>query len=318
MKPLLCALCAGASECALEPQGADAARRRDRGSGGHDRWSPAIAILVGSASRPGSVCCSSPRLSVALGIVGAIDDIRPLPALPRLASPVRSAVWSCFPNAEIRVVSRAVPLVVEWAFLMLAGVWFVNLVNFMDGLDWITVAEMVPITAFIAALGWFGSCRRRFRARHRPPLCGALIGFALFQQARGEAFSRRCGVAAHRPSRRLASAATRRHRRACGRDPAAALLSGGRHHHAAAPPRPSREGVGGASQPFLPAGDRQRLFGDGGERACVRAQSRAGGAGGVDDRLADAVRAGRRAGSGCVLVGALLRRFATQAPEQVA
>ncbi len=35
--------------------------------------------------------------------------------------------------------------------------------------------------------------------------------------------------------------------------------------------------MGGASQPFLPAGDRQRLFGDGGERHRVRAQPRAGG-----------------------------------------
>ena len=31
-----------------------------------------------------------------------------------------------------------------------------NLVNFMDGLDLMTVAEIVPITAAMVLLGWLG------------------------------------------------------------------------------------------------------------------------------------------------------------------
>ena len=42
---------------------------------------------------------------------------------------------------------------VERALLLLGGVWFVNLVNFMDGIDWMTVAEIVPVTAGVALLG---------------------------------------------------------------------------------------------------------------------------------------------------------------------
>ena len=123
--------------------------------------------------------------------------------------------------------------------------------------------------------------RRRDGADHRPssPCSGSLpefadpVGFVAarplrraprlrpLQQARRAALPRRCGLAAHRPSRRLDAAAAGRNRRAHGRDPAAALLPDGRHHHPAAPPRAPREGVGGASQPFLPAGHRQRLFG---------------------------------------------------------
>ena len=59
------------------------------------------------------------------------------------------------------------------------ALWFVNLVNFMDGLDWMTVAEVVPLTATLAVIGLFGML---------PPaaiivslaLCGAMIGFAYF------------------------------------------------------------------------------------------------------------------------------------------
>jgi UDP-N-acetylmuramyl pentapeptide phosphotransferase/UDP-N-acetylglucosamine-1-phosphate transferase len=37
--------------------------------------------------------------------------------------------------------------------MSIAVLWFVNLVNFMDGIDWMTVAEVVPV---IAALAMFG------------------------------------------------------------------------------------------------------------------------------------------------------------------
>jgi UDP-N-acetylmuramyl pentapeptide phosphotransferase/UDP-N-acetylglucosamine-1-phosphate transferase len=65
--------------------------------------------------------------------------------------------------------------------LILAGTWFVNLVNFMDGLDWITVAEMVPVTAFIAMIGWLGFVPAEV-AVTAAALCGALVGFAPFNR----------------------------------------------------------------------------------------------------------------------------------------
>src|SRR6185437_2832470 len=59
--------------------------------------------------------------------------------------------------------------------------WFVNLVNFMDGLDWMTVVEVVPITAALAMLGLSGE----FPASATlvaAALCGAMIGFAPFNR----------------------------------------------------------------------------------------------------------------------------------------
>jgi UDP-N-acetylmuramyl pentapeptide phosphotransferase/UDP-N-acetylglucosamine-1-phosphate transferase len=57
----------------------------------------------------------------------------------------------------------------------------VNLVNFMDGLDWITVAEMAPVTAAIALLGWLGIVPDAVGIT-AAALCGALIGFSPFNK----------------------------------------------------------------------------------------------------------------------------------------
>jgi hypothetical protein len=47
--------------------------------------------------------------------------------------------------------------------------WFVNLVNFMDGLDWMTVTEVIPLTASLVA---FGSAEALLP-------CGTVIALAL-------------------------------------------------------------------------------------------------------------------------------------------
>jgi hypothetical protein len=74
--------------------------------------------------------------------------------------------------------------------LLLAGLWFVNLVNFMDGIDWMMVAEVVPVTAGVALVGALGAL---------PPeglvvalaLNGAMLGFApLTARSRGSSWRR--------------------------------------------------------------------------------------------------------------------------------
>jgi UDP-N-acetylmuramyl pentapeptide phosphotransferase/UDP-N-acetylglucosamine-1-phosphate transferase len=74
-----------------------------------------------------------------------------------------------------------VPLWLERGLAVVAGVWFVNLVNFMDGIDWITVAEMAPITAALMLFGVLGFAGQdvTFAAA---ALFGALIGFAPFNR----------------------------------------------------------------------------------------------------------------------------------------
>nr|WP_112662449.1 glycosyl transferase [Microvirga flavescens] len=123
---------------------------------------------------------------IVLAILGAIDDIRPLPVLPRFLLQGLAVAAVVAPLTFTGNTILPVPAWIEFAILLFAGLWFVNLVNFMDGLDWITVAEMVPITAFIAFIGFAGF--GPIRALPSPVaimaacLCGALIGFAPFNK----------------------------------------------------------------------------------------------------------------------------------------
>jgi UDP-N-acetylmuramyl pentapeptide phosphotransferase/UDP-N-acetylglucosamine-1-phosphate transferase len=118
---------------------------------------------------------------VVLALVGAIDDVRGLGPGPRLLVQIVAVgivIWSL--PADFHVVPR-LPWPVERALLLLGGVWIVNLVNFMDGLDWMTVAEVVPVSAGVVLLGAIGTA---------PPLAvlialallGAIVGFAPFNR----------------------------------------------------------------------------------------------------------------------------------------
>ena len=116
---------------------------------------------------------------IALAVVGAVDDIRPLPASLRLVIQA-GAVAAVVLTAEGRLFP-GLPLGWEHAFAILAGLWFVNLVNFMDGLDWMNLAEFVPPLAFLFALGLAG------RSAPEPTLVagallGGLLGFAPFNR----------------------------------------------------------------------------------------------------------------------------------------
>ncbi|MDH8570742.1 hypothetical protein QIH26_27880, partial [Klebsiella pneumoniae] len=80
--------------------------------------------------------------------------MRTMPVMPRLLmQAVAVGVVLATLPAEFRLVS-ALPVWVERSLLLVGGLWFVNLVNFMDGLDWITVAETVPVTAALALFGF--------------------------------------------------------------------------------------------------------------------------------------------------------------------
>jgi len=114
-------------------------------------------------------------------IVGAVDDIFPIAPMWRLAvQAVAVTLTVSTVPAELRAIP-VVPIAIERAGEIVAGLWFVNLVNFMDGIDWMTVAEAVPSTLCIFVFALFGAA---------PPLagsvalalCGALLGFAPFNR----------------------------------------------------------------------------------------------------------------------------------------
>jgi UDP-N-acetylmuramyl pentapeptide phosphotransferase/UDP-N-acetylglucosamine-1-phosphate transferase len=117
--------------------------------------------------------------TIALAIVGAIDDIRPLPTAPRLAAQLLTVgtIVALLPAPVLPIL----PFWLDCVVLLLAGVWFVNLVNFMDGIDLMTVAEVVPITAGLVIASAFGALRP-LELVTTLALAGAMIGFAPFNR----------------------------------------------------------------------------------------------------------------------------------------
>jgi UDP-N-acetylmuramyl pentapeptide phosphotransferase/UDP-N-acetylglucosamine-1-phosphate transferase len=119
--------------------------------------------------------------AVLIAGVGALADFHPQNVASRLLLQTLAVAAVIFAlPAELRVLP-ILPLPAERIALVIGGLWFVNLVNFMDGLDWMTVVEVVPIAAALAVIGLFGVL---------PPdaiavslaLCGAMIGFAYFNR----------------------------------------------------------------------------------------------------------------------------------------
>jgi UDP-N-acetylmuramyl pentapeptide phosphotransferase/UDP-N-acetylglucosamine-1-phosphate transferase len=119
--------------------------------------------------------------TILIAFVGMVDDIRPLPVAPRLLlQALAVAVVITALPADLRIIGF-LPWWLERLLLLIAGLWFVNLVNFMDGLDWMTVAEVVPVTAALVLIGMDGAL---------PPaaivvalaLGGATLGFGYFNR----------------------------------------------------------------------------------------------------------------------------------------
>jgi UDP-N-acetylmuramyl pentapeptide phosphotransferase/UDP-N-acetylglucosamine-1-phosphate transferase len=101
--------------------------------------------------------------------------------LPRLLLQAAAVGAIIFTSSGDLRIAPACPLWIERGLLLLAGLWFVNLVNFMDGLDLMTVAEVVPITAAMVMLGIsadFPASATLVAAA----LCGAMLGFAPFNR----------------------------------------------------------------------------------------------------------------------------------------
>jgi UDP-N-acetylmuramyl pentapeptide phosphotransferase/UDP-N-acetylglucosamine-1-phosphate transferase len=122
-----------------------------------------------------------------LAAVGLVDDIRPLPVVLRLLLQAGAVAAVVFTTPETLRIVPVLPLVVERILILLGAVWFVNLVNFMDGLDLMTVAEVVPVTAALGLLGWSGDLSLS-AALLATALCGAMLGFAPFNKPVAKVF----------------------------------------------------------------------------------------------------------------------------------
>jgi UDP-N-acetylmuramyl pentapeptide phosphotransferase/UDP-N-acetylglucosamine-1-phosphate transferase len=117
-----------------------------------------------------------------LTLLGAIDDAYGLSIWSRLTGQVLAAIVVVGSLPEgFRVLPDVLPEIGEDALMVLGVVWFLNAVNFLDGLDWMTVAQVVPMTLGVAVLHVLGAVPGTV-ALLALALLGAMLGFAVFNK----------------------------------------------------------------------------------------------------------------------------------------
>lgn len=112
--------------------------------------------------------------AVTLAVIGAIDDLRPLSPWLRLPAQALAVGAVVLAAPTEWVLFAGAPPAAEMGVAILAGVWFVNLTNFMDGIDEITVAGFLPLAiAVVVALAPAPDTGTPIAAA----LAGGLLGF---------------------------------------------------------------------------------------------------------------------------------------------
>jgi len=89
--------------------------------------------------------------ALALAALSFIDDLRGLPPLPRVAAhiiAVSLGLWLLPDHAML--FDGWLPLWADRIVTALAWIWFINLFNFMDGIDGITGVETIAVTGGLA------------------------------------------------------------------------------------------------------------------------------------------------------------------------
>ncbi len=128
---------------------------------------------------------------VAAGLLAAIswiDDLRGLPALVRLLAHGAAAaalLWSW--PADTMVFQGLLPLWVDRLFAGLLLVWFINLYNFMDGIDGLTAAQTLFMGLGLAGLFSLGS-GETVTPRLALALAGAAFGFWVWNREPARVF----------------------------------------------------------------------------------------------------------------------------------
>jgi UDP-N-acetylmuramyl pentapeptide phosphotransferase/UDP-N-acetylglucosamine-1-phosphate transferase len=127
----------------------------------------AVWIVLGTAS--------------VLAMLGLVDDARALPVGLRLGAQAAAAFILVLSLPDDLRIVPALPVWLEKGLLLVIVVGFVNAVNFLDGLDLMTVAQVLPIAAGIAILYGLGTLPD-VAGVVALALLGAILGFGLFNR----------------------------------------------------------------------------------------------------------------------------------------
>jgi UDP-N-acetylmuramyl pentapeptide phosphotransferase/UDP-N-acetylglucosamine-1-phosphate transferase len=144
-------------------------------------------LLLGVAVPPPSLAPALVAAAV-LTLMGALDDAYGLPVGWRFCGQFVAALGiALFLPEDVRLLPDLLPLAVERVLIVLGIMWFVNAVNFLDGLDWMTVVQVVPMTLGVAILHGFGIVPATIGLLALA-LLGATLGFAPFNKNPAQIF----------------------------------------------------------------------------------------------------------------------------------
>jgi UDP-N-acetylmuramyl pentapeptide phosphotransferase/UDP-N-acetylglucosamine-1-phosphate transferase len=149
-----------------------------------------LALALGAGAPRGGLVYVATVGAAALGltVIGFLDDMRSLGVLPRLAA--QAIAVGCavlLLPGDMRALPAIVPLPIERVLEVGALLWFVNLTNFMDGIDLISVVETVAIALGIVILAVVGAIPPAY-GYVALALAGAVLGFAPWNMPRASLF----------------------------------------------------------------------------------------------------------------------------------
>ena len=133
---------------------------------------PALSNMDGTV--PVSVMASAAGALLLVAMTGWWDDHRSLPILPRLAAQLLGVVWFSLALLGTSLSWWWFPL------LLVAGVWSINLHNFMDGIDGLLAQQTFFVAAGLAALAWAAAAPALAVAA--TVLAAAVLGFWCFNR----------------------------------------------------------------------------------------------------------------------------------------
>lgn len=118
--------------------------------------------------------------AIFLAIVSLIDDVKGLAIRPRLAAQFLAIAYGYYALADHSISQGLLPLWAEAPLVALAWVWFINLYNFMDGIDGITVAQTTSLSVGIFVLGMITTEVTAGMQADAAIVAAAVLGFAFF------------------------------------------------------------------------------------------------------------------------------------------
>lgn len=122
-----------------------------------------------------------------LAAVSLADDIKGLPVHWRLSVQL-IAVLFALSGLHVRLFPGLMPELIEWGIIIAGWIWFINLTNFMDGIDGITSMQTISVMVGICLLVSVEPTLPAWLAASAGIIAAATLGFYWFNRMPAKLF----------------------------------------------------------------------------------------------------------------------------------